>query len=199
LPRLKRLSFQGIQRRNGGLCWAPVVTDAEMETISLLAGLEELNIGWGVGLGLPDPAAPSRPLSEMDCHLNGGIRVTDLGAAKLASLKQLRTLNLSGSSVTSAGLKTLSGLARLERLSLWNVEGLDDRAGTALRAFRSLATLDLSDTAVSDAALRDLATLPRLRNLYLTDTRVTAAGVAEFRRTRPACAVYWAERTKRAQ
>jgi internalin A len=199
LPKLRKLSFQGIQRRNGGVCWAPVVSDAELETISLLAGLEDLNIGWGVGLGLPDPAAPARPLSEMDCHLNGGTRVTDLGVAKLASLKRLRRLNLSGSSITSVGLKSLSALPSLERLSLWNAKGLNDSAGAVLRTFHSLAALDLSSTPVGDGVLRELATLPRLRNLYLTDTRVTAAGLAELHRRMPACVVSWAMRPKGTQ
>src|SRR4029453_1589699 len=53
LPRLRKLSFYGIQRRNAGWCWAPVVTDAELDTIALLAGLEDLNIGSGVTLGAP--------------------------------------------------------------------------------------------------------------------------------------------------
>jgi hypothetical protein len=167
-----------------------------METISQLAGLEELNVGWGVGLGLPDPAAPSRPLSEMDCHLNGGIRITDLGVAKLASLKQLRRLDLSGSAITAKGLQSLNSLPRLERLSLWNAQGLDDTAGSSLRSLRGLAALDLSATPVSDATMRELVAIPRLRNLYLTDTRVTAEAVTGFRRKLPSCAVYWAERPK---
>ena len=56
LPKLRKLSFYGIQRRNAGWCWAPVVTDLELETISLLSGLEDLNIGYGVALGAPRPA-----------------------------------------------------------------------------------------------------------------------------------------------
>jgi len=196
LPKLRKLSFHGIQRRNAGVCWAPVVTDAEMDTIALLTGLEDLNVGWGVGLGLPDPMAPSRPLSEMDCHLNGGIRVTDLGVAKLASLKRLRRLDLSGSAITAAGLKSLSVLPRLERLSLWNAQALDDSTGASLRAFRGLNALDLSNTAVGDGTMRELASLPRLQHLYLTDTRVTEAGLTEFRRRLPACTVSWATRPK---
>jgi len=199
LPKLRRLSFQGIQRRNAGVCWAPVVTDAEMETIGLLTSLEDLNIGWGVGLGLPDPQAPLRPLSEMDCHLNGGIRLTDLGIAKLANLKRLRRLDLSGSSITSAGLKSLSNLPRLERLSLWNARGLDDAAAGVLKMMRGLNALDLSGTIVGDAAIRELAALPRLHNLYLTDTRVTGAGISDFRRKLPACVVSWAMRSKGTQ
>jgi Leucine-rich repeat (LRR) protein len=199
LPKLKRLSFHGIQRRNAGVCWAPVVTDAEMDTIALLTGLEELNVGWGIGLGLPDPMAASRPLSEMDCHLNGGIRVTDLGVAKLANLKRLRRLDLSGSAVTPAGLKSLRALPRLERLSVWNARALDDSAGAALRELRALTTLDVSNTEVGDGTMRALVTLPGLQHLYLTDTGVTDAGLAEFRRRLPGCTVSWATRPKGAQ
>ena len=38
LPNLKRLSFYGMQRRNAGMCWAPVMTDIELDTIALLTG-----------------------------------------------------------------------------------------------------------------------------------------------------------------
>ena len=38
LPSLKRLSFYGTQRRNAGVCWAPVMTDSELDTIALLGG-----------------------------------------------------------------------------------------------------------------------------------------------------------------
>src|SRR5262249_59908495 len=55
LPKLRKLSFYGIQRRNAGWCWAPVVTDSELETIALLGGLEELNVGFGVALGALRP------------------------------------------------------------------------------------------------------------------------------------------------
>ena len=60
LPNLKRLSFYGVQRRNAGMCWAPVMTDIELDTIALLTGLEELNIGDGVALGAPKPAGSAR-------------------------------------------------------------------------------------------------------------------------------------------
>ena len=201
LPKLKKLSLKGIQRVNAGVCWAPAVTDADLETIASLTGLESLNLGWGVGLGLPDPLAAKRPLSELDCHLNGaGIRVTDVGIEKLAALKQLRRLDVSGSSITADGLKQLSALPRLEQLSLWNVRSLDDSAGAALAALRNLASVDLSGTAVSDGVLRSLAAFcPASNNLYLTDTRVTAAGLDEFHRKETGlCGFPWAERAAAA-
>src|SRR6266849_5917490 len=38
LPKLKKLSFNGIQRRNGGACWTPLITDLDLDPISLLSG-----------------------------------------------------------------------------------------------------------------------------------------------------------------
>ena len=87
LPNLKKLSFYGIQRRNAGMCWAPVMTDIELDTIALLEGLEELNIGSGVALGAPKPAELGPAAGEADCRIAGGTRVTDLGVAKLANLE----------------------------------------------------------------------------------------------------------------
>src|SRR5687768_3573492 len=110
LPNLKRLSFYGTQRRNAGMCWAPVMTDIELDTIALLTGLEELNIGDGVVLGAPKPAALGPVAGEAECRITGGTRITDFGVAKLATLKKLRYLNLSGSHVTGGALKTLAAL-----------------------------------------------------------------------------------------
>src|SRR6185503_6791798 len=106
LPKLRKLSFYGIQRRNAGWCWAPVVTDLELDTIALLAGLEELNIGFGVALGAPRPADLGPADGEAECRIAGGTRVTDLGLSKLAALKKLRHLDVSGASITAGGVKT---------------------------------------------------------------------------------------------
>src|SRR5205814_8077098 len=128
LPKLRKLMFYGIQRRNAGWCWAPVVTDLELETISLLGGLEDLNVGYGVALGAPRPTDLGPADGEAECRIAGGMRVTDLGLAKLVSLKKLRRLDLSGASITTNGLRTLAAFRELRRLSLWNVKGIDDAA-----------------------------------------------------------------------
>lgn len=194
LPKLRKLSFNGIQRRNAGMCWAPVVTDLELETISMLARLEELDIGRGVGLGAPRPNPDGRSAGEAECRVVGGIRVTDLGLAKLARLKRLRRLDVSGSAITASGLRRLASLPQLQRLSVWNVRTLDDAAGPRLEALAKLTSLDLSYTAVGDQTLRRLATLPGLKRLYLTDTSVTPEGLGAFHRRRPECVISWARR-----
>ena len=190
LPKLRKLSFNGIQRRNGGACWTPLITDLDLDPISLLSDLEELNLG--VGLGLGRTGVPSG--GGNNCRSAGGIKITDLGLAKLAKLKKLRYLDVSGAQITPAGLKVLQGMPRLERLSLWNCKALDDSAAPVFAAIPSLTDLDLSDTAAGDATLETLASLPHLKYLYLTDTKVTPAAVAAFRKEKPASFVSWARR-----
>jgi Leucine-rich repeat (LRR) protein len=189
LPKLKKLSFNGIQRRNGGACWTPLITDLDLDPISLLSGLEELDLGVGVGLG-----RTGKPSGERNCRSAGGIKITDLGLAKIARLKKLKFLDLSGAQLTPAGLKVLESLPQLERLSLWNCSALDDSAAPLLAAIPNLRNLDLSYTSAGDATLKTLASLPRLNRLYLTDTKVTPAAVQAFRKDKPSTFVSWAQR-----
>ena len=189
LPKLRKLGFYGIQRRNAGWCWAPVLTDLEMETISLLAGLEDLNLGSGVALGTPRPGNLGPADGEAECRIAGGTRITDFGLAKLGTLEKLRQLDLSGAAITPNGLKTLARLRNLQRLSLWNVKGIDDSAAPQLAALVNMTTLDLSNTDVGDETLARLAKLSNLRHLYLSETRVTPEGLAAFRKLRPASVV----------
>jgi internalin A len=197
LPKLKKLSFYGIQRRNAGWCWAPVVADLELDTIALLGGLEELNIGLGVGLGTPRPKDLGPADGEAECRIAGGTRITDLGVSKLAQLGKLRQLDLSGAAITVNGVKTLASFPELRRLSLWNVAGVDDSAALYLETLGALTSLDLSNTPIGDATLARLAKLSNLRRLYVSETNVTPEGVAAFRTQHPACVVTWGTRPAR--
>jgi internalin A len=189
LPKLRKLSFNGIQRRNAGACWTPLITDLDLDTISLLSGLEDLNLGVGVSLG-----KTGVPVGAGNCHVTGGIQLTDLGVAKLAKLTKLRRLDISGAKITPTGLKMLEKLPQLERLSLWNCTALDDSAAPEFKSFAKLSNLDLSYTSAGDGTLNSLAGLPDLKLLYLTDTKVTPAGVQAFRKQKPATFVSWAKR-----
>jgi Leucine-rich repeat (LRR) protein len=191
LPKLKKLSFNGIQRRNASACWSPLITDLDLDTISLLSRLEELELGIGISLGMGgQPAAPGGG----NCRVAGGIQVSDLGLAKLANLKNLKRLDVSGAQLTPGGIKVLQGLPRLERLSVWNCPALDDSAAELLAAIPSLVNLDVSYTSMSDRALQSFAALPNLKKLYLTETRVTSEAVESFRKNKPECFVSWARR-----
>ena len=189
LPKLRKLSFNGIQRRNAGACWTPLITDLDLDTISLLSNLEDLNLGIGVSLG-----KTGVPAGAGNCHVTGGIQLTDLGVEKLARLTKLRRLDISGAKITPAGLKVLRSLPQLERLSVWNCKALDDSAAPEFSTAGKLAVLDLSYTAAGDATLKSLAALPNLKLLYLTDTKVTSVAVGEFHEKRPATFVSWGRR-----
>ena len=190
LPKLKTLSLRGVQRRNAGACWTPRITDLDLETLSLLSGLEELDLGVGIGLGMGGkPAA----VGGGNCKLTGGLQITDLGVAKLTKLKKLRRLDLSGARLTTEGVQLLQSLP-LERLSLWASDGVDSTAASALAAIPTLSTLDLSYTKVDDQGLQQLSKLPNLKQLYLTETRVTQEGVEAFRKQHSKTFVSWAKR-----
>ena len=190
LPKLKKLSLDGIQRRNAGACWTPRVTDLDLDTISLLSNLEDLDLGVGLNLGRGGKPAAT---GGGNCKPTGGLQLTDLGLAKLGKLRKLRRLNMSGARLTPAGLKVLAGLP-LERLSLWNIEALDDAAATVLVEIPTLTNIDLSLTSLTDKGLQTLAKLPNLKTLYLTETKVTPKAVEAFQKTNPKTFVSWAQR-----
>ena len=190
LPKLKKLSLDGIQRRNAGACWTPRVTDLDLDTISLLSNLEDLDLGVGLSLGRGGKPAAA---GGGNCKPTGGQQLTDLGLAKLGKLTKLRRLNMSGAHLTPAGLKVLAGLP-LERVSLWNIDALNDAAATVLAEIPTLTNIDLSLTSVTDKGLQTLAKLPNLKVLYLTETKVTPKAVDAFKKTNPKTFVSWAQR-----
>jgi hypothetical protein len=190
LPKLKSLSLRGVQRRNAGACWTPNVTDLDLDTISLLSGLEELDLGVGIKLSITgQPAAPGGG----NCRLTGGLQISDLGVAKLAKLKNLKRLNISGAKLTPEGVRMLQSLP-LERLSLWASQSLDDTVADVLAGMPTLSDVDLSYTKVGDQGLQRLAKLPNLKTLYVTETNITADAVAAFRKQHPNTFVSWAKR-----
>jgi internalin A len=193
LPKLRKLSFTGIQRRNAGVCWSPGIGENELQTISLLSGLEELDLGVGVKLGTPVRPGTSRT-GEAECRVVGGIRVTNLGLSKLVTLKRLRKLNISGAEVNAAALEPLTKLPQLESLSLWNCKAVDDAAAPLLARMAALTDLDVSYTGISDAGLRQLSGLAHLKRLYLTDTKVEQASALAMEKQHPGMQVFWGHR-----
>jgi hypothetical protein len=109
-------------------------------------------------------------------------RDPQLAEEKLAVLKGLASiekLELSGSKVTSQGLKQLAGLSRLYMLHLDGTE-VGDEGLTQLARMKGLAVLSLDETPVTDAGLAHLAKMPHLERLYLSGTKVTDAGLAHL-------------------
>ena len=61
-------------------------------------------------------------------NLSQNERITNRGAAALASLSNLRALNLSNTKVTSAALTFLSALSKLQSLALYGCQGINDNS-----------------------------------------------------------------------
>jgi hypothetical protein len=90
--------------------------------------------------------------------------------------------------LTDAGLKEVSKLQKLEKLSL--PKQITDEGLKEVAQLQKLTYLHLTDTKISDAGLKELAKLKKLKFLSLVNTQVTDAGVAELRKALPKCDIY---------
>jgi len=111
----------------------------------------------------------SANLNLRDIPLHG-TSVTDEGmellhsSARLKKLDELRALDVSGTSISDVGAKSISGLASLE-------------------------TLNISFTGLTDDGLGHLKSLKNLKQLDVSSTRVTATGLREFQTAVPQCKI----------
>ena len=117
-----------------------------------------------------------------------GSDLTDDGLQRLP-LEQLMCLDVSQTAVTAEGLKDLRRCAKLEILAL------DGRQFTAdsinrMEAFRRPYTLRLVGTEITDDHLRMLFSCRMLRTLFLEQTSVSEAVLAELSSAVPACDVH---------
>jgi len=114
--------------------------------------------------------------------------VTDRGLATIASLRNLRDLDLYFTGVTDRGLPHLAGMVQLERLHL----GLTRVKGPGLRCLAGLQRLQwisLEETDVDDAVVTSLAALPSLRRIALWGTRLSTRGLAELQSALPSAQI----------
>ena len=198
--------------------------DALMTHIGRLTQLKRLNLSGtfvtGTGLAniekltaLEKLVLPNHPISDDDLahlagltrlkhlYLNAGVQVTNRGLTHLSGMRQLESLGLintrittlepirgltqlkelqlQGAPITDAGLEPVEGFTSLEWLFLGGTQVTD--AGIAhFSALSNLMMVDLTGTRVGDAGTRLLLDLPRIRSLNLADTRVTDAGLADL-------------------
>jgi len=105
--------------------------------------------------------------------------VTDRGMPALATLKDLKRLNLAGDDIRDAGLKSLAGMDQMEDLDLsfcrFTGNGLKALAGLV-----NLKRLGLNQTATNDDALEPVSKFAKLEALSLEYTSVGDAGLAKL-------------------
>ena len=107
--------------------------------------------------------------------------IDDDGLAIVATLPELRSLNLEGTKITDKSLAHLSGLTRLAFLNL-NGTGCSSEGLNYLKNMNQLDTLRLAFTNVSDDGLVVLRNMPLLTSLRLSGTQIGDAGLSEVTR-----------------
>lgn len=117
--------------------------------------------------------------------LDGGSEVKDSDLAWILDrLPRLRSLNLHGASITSAGISRIAELPKLRTLDLADT-CINDSAMPNIGQLHALRSLDLCHTRVTDHGLLVLHRLRELRSIYVESTGVTEEGMAQLRHALP--------------
>ena len=99
--------------------------------------------------------------SVTDLWLRGTPGITDEGLSTVASCANLRSLYISGSSVSDRGLAHLTSLLNLEELSLQRTQVTDEGLSKYVAKLKALKCVRLQDTAVTQTGCNELqAALP---------------------------------------
>lgn len=117
-----------------------------------------------------------------------GTSVSDGDLKHLASFKELDSVSLVKTLVGSGSMKHLAALTKLRRLNL-SMTTVDDAGVQALVGLSRLEVLDLIGTRVTDASVNALSKLTRLKEVDLSLTKVTPQGKKRLSQALPDCDV----------
>jgi hypothetical protein len=134
--------------------------------------------------------AQNDPRLVVAYHLSLGEKATDEHLKPLAELAgpEIYALNLSGTSITDAGLANLAKLTGLVRLHLEKTQ-IGDEGLKHLVGLENLEYLNLYGTKVTDAGLEHLKGLKNLKKVFIWQTPVTIAGCEKLQKALPEVAV----------
>lgn len=166
LTQLKSLFLRGSSIKNEGL-----------EKLSQASGLIELDLSGCRSLQDKDMKVWNGLTQLQRVSLSG----TSLGDQMLKSLsesdvcKTIQSFNLSQTSITDGGLRTLPVLPEMYHLEL-NQTAITDSLLSDLKRHPKLKLLYLKQTAVTDSGLQTLQDAPALTNVMIEETACTPAG-----------------------
>jgi hypothetical protein len=123
------------------------------------------------------PLSSARNLRRLDLI---GTSITDAGMGYLGGLAALENLTVSNADVTDEGLRSISGLGELRILSLRDNK-ITDAGIVHLGNLAKLENLYIANTTVGDACLETLGKLPALEHIDVSGTLVTDAGLEHLR------------------
>lgn len=195
LPNLRRLNLFG----------ATGVTDDALRHLENLPALESIDLGGArvssqgilslrnarnlkqLGLANVSPPLDDAAIEQivatwpdLESISLDGAHITDVGLARIGTLKKLTYLNISDTGITARGMGGLVELRSLKTLHASHTE-LDDSAMIELAQITSLEKLDFNSTNITNAGLIPLRSLRHLKRIYLVDTRVDDDGLGHLK------------------
>jgi serine/threonine protein kinase/Leucine-rich repeat (LRR) protein len=158
--------------------------------LEVIVTLPLLKYLWLPKLDSPQSYAPItnlKNLTELGCF---GSTMNDVALDYIVPLQKLTYLYLNGTGITDAGLLRLKELRKLEALDLIGSPSVTD-GGLANLQGTTIKNLNLKYTRIGDQGLANLHAMKNLKSLNLTETKVTAAGVAALQKALPNCKIEW--------
>jgi internalin A len=115
---------------------------------------------------------------------------TEVPMAQIEHLTRLKSLCLSGSTISDEGLAHVTGLTNLSILELTGTRITD--AGLAhLKGLANLAELHLDSTQTTAAGLKNLKALTKLTHVVLDGEQINDTGVKELRQALPSLNIFF--------
>lgn len=151
------------------------------ETLSLLAAQTQLRELQLRDTPVSDAQFASL-LEDMNSLVRLALRrvngVTNAGLAAIKELPRLEVLSLIEMGISDQGLATLASLEQLRSLDVRRCAGLTSDNLSRLIAMRQLREVKLGGATVDDAALKTVLAIPSLVSLTVEDATITANGLA---------------------
>jgi endonuclease YncB( thermonuclease family) len=157
------------------------ITDAGLEHLHKLADLEEVNLNWSkvTPAGVLRLIKGRKKLRRLELS---GVDLRDEHLQALKDLTALETLNLRSTLITDQGVAQLASLTNLRNLNISTNRGrITDAALEAIKPMKTLQYLDLDRTAITDAGLVHLGAMRHLLGLQFAHTAITDAGLEHLR------------------
>jgi Leucine-rich repeat (LRR) protein len=151
------------------------VTDADIETIAALPGVQKLDLSLSL---ITDAGMESlKVLNQVsDLNLFAVEQITDTALAYIRGWRKLERLNLRGTDVTDTTLQYLAEIPSLRALDVSYTQ-VTNNGLEHLAALQNLEELSIGGNKVTGAGLRVLKLLPALRSLRLSGAQKRNSGI----------------------
>jgi len=152
-----------------------LMTNVGLETFRHCKNLKDLDLNMSQATDTGAAVFKDCSLIHLTLRSNN---ITDAGASHFKGITTLHRLALLDTQVTNACLANFYNCTNLK--TLW-LNGSEPITGSGISRFTKLAFLKLNSTSITDVELSQLNEMKWLSELNVTDTKVTAAGVAKLK------------------